>query len=276
MHRGGAFLPAHAGGCPPSDLATVPALRDMLRARLAAVQSRLLTLGHKNAREKLACFLLEMSERLAGGDDAFTLPMSRYDIADYLCLSSETVFTQFTQLMTSGIIALPEPKRVHILRRRPLEFIRPIAEAIPGSGPSGAATSVICNPAGHPRNRHRPLRYRSPPSSLYRPRLRPGKSGTECCRGTSRADRIDDFRRVQQSAIGDSPDARWLLGLRKSTSDGNRHAATILPVIGSGAAPANVQDMYQSRAASLPDLRLPRDGRKLERIAPMLRSIRDK
>ena len=60
----------------------------MLRARLAAVQSRLLTLlGHKNAREKLACFLLEMSERLAGGDDAFTLPMSRYDIADYLCLS---------------------------------------------------------------------------------------------------------------------------------------------------------------------------------------------
>ena len=107
----------------PSDLATGPALRDMLRARLAAVQSRLLTLGHKNAREKLACFLLEMSERLAGGDDAFMLPMSRYDIADYLCLSSETVCRNFTQLMTSGIIALPEPKRVHILRRGPLEFI---------------------------------------------------------------------------------------------------------------------------------------------------------
>ncbi|CAH2598977.1 Helix-turn-helix domain-containing protein [Rhodovastum atsumiense] len=107
----------------PLSFASVAALRDMLNARLVATQSRLLALEQKNARERLACFLLEISDRLAGGDNAFTLPMSRYDIADYLCLSSETVCRNFAQFMASGIISLPEPKQVHILRRGSLQFI---------------------------------------------------------------------------------------------------------------------------------------------------------
>jgi CRP-like cAMP-binding protein len=111
-----------AGMSPPS-FGNVLALRDMLRSRLAAVQSRLLTLGYKNAREKLASFLLEMSDRLADGGDQFALPMSRHDIADYLCLSSETVCRNFTQFMADGIIALPEPKRIQILRRGSLQFL---------------------------------------------------------------------------------------------------------------------------------------------------------
>lgn len=105
------------------NLGNALALRDMLRGRLAAVQSRLLTLGYKNAREKLASFLLEMSDRLSDGGDTVTLPMSRHDVADYLCLSAETVCRNFTQFMADGVIALPEAKRVEILRRGSLQFL---------------------------------------------------------------------------------------------------------------------------------------------------------
>lgn len=96
---------------------------DLYRARLGAMQARLFMLGHKNAREKLAAFVLEMSERLAQGGDCFRLPMSRYDIADYLCLSPETVCRNFTLMISDGLLALPDSQTVQILHRAPLEFI---------------------------------------------------------------------------------------------------------------------------------------------------------
>jgi CRP-like cAMP-binding protein len=96
---------------------------DLYRMRLGALQSRLFMLGHKNAREKLAAFLLEMSERLAQGEDGFRLPMSRYDIADYLCVSPETVCRNFTQMVADGLLMLPDSQTVRILHRASLEFI---------------------------------------------------------------------------------------------------------------------------------------------------------
>jgi CRP/FNR family nitrogen fixation transcriptional regulator len=96
---------------------------DLYRARLGAMQARLFMLGHKNAREKLAAFLLEMSERVGQGGDSFHLPMSRYDIADYLCLSPETVCRNFTLMVSDGLLSLPDSQTVQILHRAPLEFI---------------------------------------------------------------------------------------------------------------------------------------------------------
>lgn len=96
---------------------------DHYRARLGAMQARLFMLGHKNAREKLAAFLLEMSDRIGGGEDTFRLAMSRYDIADYLCLSPETVCRNFTLMVSDGLLALPDSQTVRILHRAPLEFI---------------------------------------------------------------------------------------------------------------------------------------------------------
>jgi CRP/FNR family transcriptional regulator, nitrogen fixation regulation protein len=61
----------------------------------------------KNAQERLAGFLIEMAERLAG-KGAVGLPMSRQDIADYLGLTIETVsrtLSQFAQSSTIQIIA---------------------------------------------------------------------------------------------------------------------------------------------------------------------------
>lgn len=94
-----------------------------LRELLEALQSQVFLLGHKNAREKLAAFLLKMSDRLAAGGASFRLPMSRHDISDYVCVSPETVCRNFTQLVADGLVKLPDAQTVQIVHRASLEFI---------------------------------------------------------------------------------------------------------------------------------------------------------
>lgn len=93
----------------------------------------MLLLGRKSASEKVASFLIELSDRLAPltcegeGDGAvarFHLPFSRQQIADVLGLTIETVSRQFTRLKTEGLIDLPSRREVVIARRHAL-----IAEA---------------------------------------------------------------------------------------------------------------------------------------------------
>jgi CRP-like cAMP-binding protein len=70
----------------------------------------------KSAQERVAAFLLEMSQRLAHRDSV-KLPMGRQDIADYLGLTIETVSRTFTQLESSRTIELLT-SRVVALRNR--------------------------------------------------------------------------------------------------------------------------------------------------------------
>jgi CRP/FNR family transcriptional regulator, nitrogen fixation regulation protein len=70
----------------------------------------------KSAQERLAAFLLEMAERLAG-NGAVELPMSRQDIADYLGLTIETVSRTLNQFAQSSMIQLVASRQI-VLRNQ--------------------------------------------------------------------------------------------------------------------------------------------------------------
>jgi CRP-like cAMP-binding protein len=87
--------------------------RDLWHAtvlELQRVQRHTLLLA-KNAQQRVACFLLEMSRRL-GQPDVVELAMPRQDIADYLGLTVETVSRTITQMEAKGLIALPTARQI--------------------------------------------------------------------------------------------------------------------------------------------------------------------
>jgi len=70
----------------------------------------------KNAQERVANFLLEMADRVAGSN-VVELPMSRQDIAEYLGLTIETVSRTLTYLESTAAIEMPSSRRI-VLRNR--------------------------------------------------------------------------------------------------------------------------------------------------------------
>jgi CRP/FNR family transcriptional regulator len=85
------------------------ALLDRAAHELKAAHDQMLLLGRKTATERLASFLVSLSERnLRAGRDGrlIDLPMTRAEIADYLGLTTETVSRHTTRLKTRGVIRL--------------------------------------------------------------------------------------------------------------------------------------------------------------------------
>lgn len=77
----------------------------------------MLTLGRKNAQEKVASFLHLIAthydpDTVDGA--AFDLPLSRADIADFLGLTIETVSRQFTKLRKDGVIRIENNRHVTV------------------------------------------------------------------------------------------------------------------------------------------------------------------
>ena len=110
-----------------------PSLEHKLLQRTLAELDRtrrwMLLLGRKSASEKVASFLLEMSERLVEPGcietpgqplRKFALPFSRQQVADVLGLTIETVSRQFTRLKAEGLIDLPSRREVIIVDREGL------------------------------------------------------------------------------------------------------------------------------------------------------------
>ncbi|RWC26645.1 helix-turn-helix domain-containing protein [Mesorhizobium sp.] len=87
------------------------ALKGLIRA-----QEHLLVLGRQNAIERVAAFLVDISER-QGGLRQVDLPMSRLDIGDYLGLTIETVSRVFTRLKDQGVIRLLGLRSIEILKQ---------------------------------------------------------------------------------------------------------------------------------------------------------------
>lgn len=91
-------------------------------ASLDNAQVALLSLGRRNAGERVAGFLLEIAARAhICADAVFILPLSRGQIADVLGMTIETVSRQLTLLKSAGLVALPHGREVAILDRKRLE-----------------------------------------------------------------------------------------------------------------------------------------------------------
>ncbi len=96
-------------------------VREAAFESIAQLQMRMLLLARCNALEKVCAFLLEMADHSASAGDVFELPMSRYDIADYLAIAVETVSRALTMLRSRGAIVLFGTRRIKILDRGALE-----------------------------------------------------------------------------------------------------------------------------------------------------------
>lgn len=97
-----------------------------VQEELSAAQHQLMVLGRKNAVERVASFLISMSEQaMREGEDGSVveLPMTRVDIADYLGLTHETVCRALSGLKKSGIVGIADPHRIELLQRDILEDI---------------------------------------------------------------------------------------------------------------------------------------------------------
>jgi CRP/FNR family transcriptional regulator, nitrogen fixation regulation protein len=96
-------------------------LREVALQSLTRSQDQLQIVGGVNALEKVGSFLLSLDGRGSEKRGQVELPVSRYDIADYLAVSVETVCRAITDLQHRGVIALADKRTVKILNRGALE-----------------------------------------------------------------------------------------------------------------------------------------------------------
>jgi CRP-like cAMP-binding protein len=115
------------------DVETAEELRSWLLLSRDKTAERFAHLMYGSAFEKLAYFLIDLSLRTQS-QGPFELAMSRYDIADYLGLASETVSRTFSEFRNRGLIAT-RGRQVTLLDGR----IRRICAGAAGAGAVRAA-----------------------------------------------------------------------------------------------------------------------------------------
>jgi CRP/FNR family nitrogen fixation transcriptional regulator len=103
-----------------TDAGTAHKLWALTMHHLHRSEEHMLVLGRKSACERLAWFLMDMSERIPA-PDRIDLPVSRQDIADFLGLTIETVSRTMTQLQEDEVIALSGCRQVLMRDHRALQ-----------------------------------------------------------------------------------------------------------------------------------------------------------
>ena len=97
-------------------------LRQIALDGLARLQEQLVIVGRITVPQKVGSFILAMADRLSDGQkDQVALPISRYDIADYLAVSAETVSRALSELQRRRLIRFVGTRVFQILDRDALE-----------------------------------------------------------------------------------------------------------------------------------------------------------
>jgi CRP/FNR family transcriptional regulator, nitrogen fixation regulation protein len=105
-----------------SDPVIARQIRELAFESVGRGQSRMVILGQATALGKVGGFLLEMADRFSTASGSpVTLPMSRYDIADYLAMAVETVSRALTILRERQVIQFEGVRCVRICDRESLK-----------------------------------------------------------------------------------------------------------------------------------------------------------
>jgi CRP/FNR family transcriptional regulator, nitrogen fixation regulation protein len=109
-----ACYPRHrAEALAEADAAVGRGIRQLAFESIERLQRRALLLGCNSAMQKVSAFLLEMATRCGSiSHEPIALPMTRYDIADYLALRVETVSRTLSVLRRQSAIALEGTRKV--------------------------------------------------------------------------------------------------------------------------------------------------------------------
>jgi CRP/FNR family transcriptional regulator, anaerobic regulatory protein len=106
--------------------------------QLGAAQAQIATVGAQSAEQKVANFLLTISDLcVAQPDGAFDLPMRRGDMAEFLGIRLETVSRKMTEFQRRGWIAMTSLYHCVVRRRDILEELAMGGEA--DAHPAGRA-----------------------------------------------------------------------------------------------------------------------------------------
>ena len=100
-------------------------LHTMVSHELSLAQDQMVILGRRSAEQRMAAFLVTMSERwnrISGAKAYVPLPMTRRDIGDFLGITVETASRQITQFARQKVLVVA-PDGVRLLDASRLERI---------------------------------------------------------------------------------------------------------------------------------------------------------
>jgi len=125
----------------------VPSLNQQLfrimSKEIASDQTLLMLMAQKNAEERLAAFLVNLSTRLKQrnfSETEFFLSMSRKDIGNYLGLTIETISRTFSRFQSDGLLTT-QRKYVHILKLHDLKALAGLAPDCTAQNQADSAAS---------------------------------------------------------------------------------------------------------------------------------------
>ena len=115
----------------------------IMSKEIASDQTLLMLMAQKNAEERLAAFLVNLSSRLKQrnfSETEFFLSMSRKDIGNYLGLTIETISRTFSRFQNDGLLTT-QRKYVNILKLDSLKAIAGLSESCTVQKRSDSAAS---------------------------------------------------------------------------------------------------------------------------------------